>query len=63
MLVVKKYSRPFGFEATICVVVHGRKRPKIQVLKVHELWAPTALLPLDQNECLAPHLKDLFHRV
>ena len=31
-----------------------------KVLKVHELWVPTALLPLDQNECLAPHLKILI---
>ena len=53
--------RHFGFEATFYVVVHGRILAKIQVLKVHELWASKAPLPLDKNECLVPHLKDLFH--
>ena len=60
-LAVKKYSRPLGFEATFYIVVHGRILAKIQVLKVQELWAPTAPLPLNQNECLVPHLKDLIH--
>ena len=30
-------------------------------VKIDEVWVPTILLPLDQNECLVPHLKDLFH--
>ena len=56
-LEIEKRSRPFGFEATFYVVVDGRILAKIQVLKVQELWAPTAPLPLDQNECIARHLK------
>ena len=60
-LAVKKYSRPFGFEATFYIVLHGRILTKIQVLKVHELWAHTALLFLDQSKCLVPHLKDLIY--
>ena len=57
----KKISRPFGFEATFYVVVHGRILAKIKVLKAHKLWAPTASIPLAQNECLVPHLKDPIH--
>ena len=30
-------------------------------VKVDEVWVPTILLPLDQNECLVPHLKDPIH--
>ena len=30
-------------------------------VKIDEVWVPTILLPLDQNECLAPHLKDPIH--
>ena len=30
-------------------------------VKVDEVWVPTILLPLDQNECLVPHLKDSIH--
>ena len=60
-LAVKKKSRPFGFEAIFYVVVHGRILAKIIVLKVHKLWAPTAPIPLAQNECLVPHLKDPIH--
>ena len=43
------------------VVVHGRILAKVMKVKVDEVWVPTILLPLDQNECLVPHLKDLFH--
>ena len=60
-LAVKKNSRPFGFEATFYVVVHGRILAKIKVLKVHKLWALTAPIPLAQNECLVLHLKDPIH--
>ena len=58
---IKKNSRPFGFEATFHVVVHGRILAKFHKVKVDKLWAPTAPLPYDQNECLVPHLKDLAH--
>ena len=57
-LAVKKKSRPFGFEATFFVVVHRRILAKIKVVKEHKLWALTAPIPLAQNECLVPHLKD-----
>ena len=30
-------------------------------VKIDEVWVPTILLPLDQNECLVPHLKDPIH--
>ena len=43
------------------VVVHGRILAKIMKVKIDEVWVPTILLPLDQNECLVPHLKDLIH--
>ena len=28
---------------------------------MNQLWAPTVLQPMDQNEQLVPHLKDLIH--
>ena len=60
-LAVEKNSRPFGFEATFYIVVHGRILVKIINIKLEEFWAPTILLSLDQNECLIPHLKDPTH--
>ena len=59
-MAVKKIAKPFGFEATFYVVGHGRILAKIKKVKVDELWAHTILQPVDQNECLIPHLKDLI---
>ena len=28
---------------------------------ITNIWAPTVSLPLDKNERLVPHLKDLIH--
>ena len=58
---VKKNSRPFGFEATFYVVVHGRILAKIQKFKTDKLWAPTTPQPLDHNESLVPVLKALIY--
>ena len=46
----KKKPRPFGFEATFYVLVHGRILAKIKNVKVDELWAHTILQPVEQNE-------------
>ena len=54
---VQENSRPFGFEATFYVVVHGRILAKIRKFKVDKLWAPTARLPLDIKRPKVPHLK------
>ena len=44
---------------SLYVVVHGRILAKIRKFKNDQLWAPAALQPPDQNECLVPLLKDL----
>ena len=59
-MAVKKEARPFGFEATFYIAVHGRILAKIKEPKMNQFWVPTTLLPNDQNECLIPHLKDLI---
>ena len=41
--------------------MHGRILTKINKDNVDEVWAPTVLLPFDQNKHLVPLLKDLFH--
>lgn len=61
MFAVKKNSRPFWFEATFYVVVHGRILAKIQKFKTDKLWAPTTPQPLDHNESLVPVLKALIY--
>ena len=42
------------------VVVHGRILAKTQILFDPQIQASTVLQPIDQNEHLVPHLKDLF---
>ena len=42
-------------------ILVGQEAAKILKVKVEKIWAPTTWAPLDQNECLVPHLKDLIH--
>ena len=55
----QKNPRPFGFEATFYVVVHGRILAKIKKVKVDELWPRAILQPVDQNENFLHILKDV----
>ena len=46
---------------SLSFIVHGRILAKINKVNMNQFWAPTVLMPMDQNEHLVPHLKDLFH--
>ena len=41
--------------------MHGKILAKTQILFDPQIQASTVLQPIDQNEHLVPHLKDLIH--
>ena len=57
----QKNLKHFGSEATFYIVVHGRILAKIIKVKVDAVWAPTVLLPLNQNKLMTPLWKALKH--
>ena len=58
---LKKRCRCIRAFVSLPFIVHGRILAKINKVNMNQFWAPTVLMPMDQNEHLVPHLKDLFH--